>query len=166
MSLKYQPVNLAELLKHPHPHIELRIDQYTRLAESFTKSVRAYAARATGELHARRDAHIKEIKIAAEQAKETDAAVARMKEQGMELMKGPHATPTASAQLTRSPHAVVTQEDAERKRAEADLNENKLTLASLKARCGALEREIEQKRAHIDMLRAGTLARVFPARSR
>ncbi|KZW00690.1 hypothetical protein EXIGLDRAFT_667056 [Exidia glandulosa HHB12029] len=136
MSLKYQPVNLAELLKHPHPSVDLRLDQYSRLTEAFTKSVRAYVARATSEIHARRDTHVKEIKIAGEKAKETEIAIARMKEQGMELMK------------------VVAKEEAERKRVEGELNELKRALASSKAKCGALQTEIEQKRAHIDMLRA------------
>ena len=88
MSLKYQPVNLAELLKQPHPSIDLRLEQYSRATEAFTKSVRAYVARATSEIHARRDTHVKEVKIAGEKAKETEVAIARMKEQGMALMKG------------------------------------------------------------------------------
>ena len=54
---------------------------------------------------------------------------------------------------------VVAKEDAERKRVEGELNELKRALASSKAKCGAVETEIEQKRAHIDMLRAGMPAR-------
>lgn len=136
MALKFQPVSLADILRQPHPHIDLRLDEYARSTDAFLTAVRAYAARATSEILARRDAHVKEVKLSAEQARETEATVARIKEQGIELMK------------------VVAKEEGERKRVEAELADFKRALASSKAKCGALESEIEQKRAHIDMLRA------------
>jgi len=80
-------VNLAQVLRLAHPHVDLKLEAYHNQTDAFIKSLRAHADDLKIELKSRREDHTKDIKRGAEKSRELESQIKVAQEQARQLME-------------------------------------------------------------------------------
>lgn len=150
--MRHPHTDLASVLAHPTPQIDLRLQAYEISTSNFLKAVTNYTHRAMAEITKHRTAQETDKRKIAERTQAVETEMNQCKVKEIELLAGESRVPLPY----RYQHPLVLEkEQEERREAEQSVTALKRQLASLREASAAIHSEIEHYRAIVSSLQRG-----------
>jgi len=148
--------DLAAILSHQHPSIDLRVETFDNSSRNFLKALTGYKNRAITSLSERRKHQAHEKKKLTEKSQAVEAETGQCKLKEVELVAREFCVVIVVVPHAELWNAELEREKEERKDAELTVAGLKRQLATLRDKIASVDTDIEQYRALAQNLHRGT----------